>query len=93
MLPNPAFSLLFPLGPKQLEFTLSYAIDILWQRPGRVAAARPNAEKVAENLVNHGLALVCNVYISFADLHMAPGKFRIMNRTKNIRRIRKMVPS
>ena len=28
MLPNPVFSLLFPLGPKQLEFTLSYYADI-----------------------------------------------------------------
>jgi cobalt-zinc-cadmium efflux system outer membrane protein len=79
MLPNPAFSLLFPLGPKQLEFTLSYAIDILWQRPSRVAAAKLNAEKVAENLVSHGLALVRNVYVSFADLHMAREKLRIMD--------------
>ena len=71
MLPNPVFSLLFPAGPKQLEFTLSYTIDVLWQRPKRVAAAKLNAEKVAENLVHNGLALVRNVYISFADLNKA----------------------
>ena len=77
MLPNPVFSLLFPLGPKQMEFTLSYAIDVLWQRPHRIAATRLNAEKVAENLVNNGLALVQDVYISFADLHHATEKLKI----------------
>ena len=68
MLPNPVFSLLFPLGPKQLEFTLSYYADILWQRPGKVAIAELNTENVAENLVQHGLAIVRDVCISYADL-------------------------
>ncbi len=78
MLPNPVFSLMFPVGPKQMEYSLSYAIDVLWQRPKRVAAAKLNTEKVAENLVNHGLALVRNVYVSFADLNMTLGKLKIM---------------
>ena len=78
MLPNPIFSFLFPLGPKQMEFTLSYAIDILWKRPRRVAAAKLNTEKVAENLVNNGLALVRNVYISFADLNMTVERLKII---------------
>jgi cobalt-zinc-cadmium efflux system outer membrane protein len=78
MLPNPAFSYLFPLGPKQMEFTLSFAIDVIWQRPRRVAAAKLNTEKVAENLVNNGLTLVRNVYVSFADLNMAIGRLKII---------------
>jgi len=78
MLPNPVFSLLFPLGPKQLEYTLSFAIDVLWQRPRRVASAKLNTEKVAENLVNHGLALVRNVHISFADLNLSIEKLNIL---------------
>jgi cobalt-zinc-cadmium efflux system outer membrane protein len=78
MLPNPVFSVLFPLGPKQLEYTLSFAVDVLWQRPRRVASANLNAEKVAENLVNNGLALVRNVHVSFADLNLAIEKLKIM---------------
>ena len=78
MIPNPVFSLLFPLGPKQMEFTLSYAIDVLWQRPRRVAGAKINTEKVAENLVNHGLALVRDVHVSFAELNLAMEKLGIM---------------
>lgn len=78
MLPNPVFSLLFPVGPKQLEFTLSYAIDVLWQRPKRVAAAKLNAEKVAENLVQNGLGLVRNVYVSFADLYKVREQLKVL---------------
>ncbi len=43
LLRNPVFSLLFPWGPKQLESTLQFPFDALWQRPRRVAAARLNA--------------------------------------------------
>jgi len=68
MLPNPVFSLLFPLGPKQMEFTLSYYADVLWQRPGKVAIAKLNTENVAENLVQHGLAMVRDVCVAYADL-------------------------
>jgi len=77
MLPNPVFSLLFPLGPKQLEYSLSLAVEALWQRPRRVAAAKLNTEKVAENLVNNGLTLVRNVYVSFADFNMSLKKLEI----------------
>lgn len=38
LLRNPIFSLLFPWGPKQLEWTLQFPVDALWQRPRRVAA-------------------------------------------------------
>ena len=40
MLTNPVLSLLFPVGPKQLEATLRWPIEVLWERPRRVAAAR-----------------------------------------------------
>lgn len=78
MLPNPVFSLLFPIGPKQMEFTLYYAIDVLWQRPKRVAASKLNAEKVAESLVQYGLALVRDVYVSFAELNKLGEQLRVL---------------
>lgn len=68
MLPNPVFSLLFPLGPKQMEFTLIYYAEVLWQRPGKVAIAELNMENVAENLVQHGLAMIRDVSTSYADV-------------------------
>ncbi len=71
LLRNPMLSLLFPLGPKQLEYTLALPIEALWQRPKRVAAAKLDAERVAENLVQHGLDLARKVMIAHADLVLA----------------------
>lgn len=84
MLPNPVFSLLFPIGPKQLEFTLSYAIDVLWQRPKRVAAAKLNTEKVAESLVQNGLGLVRDVYIAFAEVDKTMEQLIVLDGEANL---------
>ena len=78
ILPNPVFSLLFPVGPKQLEFTLSYYADILWQRPRKVAIAKLNTENVAEKLVQHGLTMVRDVSLSFADLSRAREEMKLL---------------
>ena len=67
LLKNPVFSLLFPWGPKQLEFTASFAVDQLWQRPKRIEDARLNAEATAEQLVAHGLRLVADVRMAFFE--------------------------
>jgi outer membrane protein, heavy metal efflux system len=67
LLRNPIFSLLFPVGPKQLEFTLQYPFEALWQRPARVAAARVNTQAVGERLVWDALALVAQVRTAHAD--------------------------
>ena len=68
---NPVFSLLFPWGPKQLEFTLNFPLEFFWQRPQRVKSARLNAEIVADNLIQHGLDLVRRVRIAYAELVLA----------------------
>ena len=68
LLRNPAFSLLFPWGPKQLEATLRFPIDAIWQRPKRLAAAQASAQAVAERLVGAGLTLVGDVKLAHADV-------------------------
>lgn len=67
LLRNPILSLLFPAGPKQLEWTLQFPIDALWQRPRRVAAASLNVRAVGERLVYGGLNLVADVRLAFVD--------------------------
>lgn len=74
MLRNPVFSLLFPVGPKQMEYTLSLPAEFLWQRPYRVAVAKIDAEKIAESLVQNSLELVRTVRISCANLTLAQQK-------------------
>jgi cobalt-zinc-cadmium efflux system outer membrane protein len=67
LLRNPVLSLLFPVGPKQLEWTLQFAVDAVWQRPRRVAAASLNLQAVGQRLVADGLTLVANVRQAYAD--------------------------
>ena len=67
LLKNPILSLLFPWGPKQLEFTASWAVDAAWQRPKRIADAKLTAEAVAEQVVSSGVRLVADVRLAFLD--------------------------
>ena len=68
VLQNPALSLFFPLGPKQLEFAVTWPLQDLWLRPRRVAVARLNAETVADSLVENGLNLAESVKVAYANL-------------------------
>ncbi len=71
LLQNPTFSFLFPLGPKQLEFTLLAPIEAIWQRPKRVAAAEREYERVSQSLVPNGLDLVRDVRLAFTEVAIA----------------------
>ncbi|MCA9321941.1 MAG: TolC family protein, partial [Planctomycetes bacterium] len=66
MLKNPVLSLLFPLGPKQLESTLTAAIDPIWLQPRRVQVARLDLETLAETLVEAGLGLARDTRLAHA---------------------------
>ncbi len=68
---NPILSLLFPAGPKQLEWTVSWPVDTLWQRPKRIAQARLNADAAAEMLVAYGLRLIADVRLAMIDAVIA----------------------
>ncbi len=71
LLQNPVLSLLFPVGTKQLELAITMGLGWLWQRPSRVAAARFDAKKVAEQLVQHGLDLARDVRLAHAEVLLA----------------------
>jgi len=68
LLRNPVLSLLFPVGPKQLEAGIAWQVESIWQRPRRVSMAQLNLESVAEGLVQNGLDLAMQVKIAYADL-------------------------
>ncbi|MDH4239205.1 MAG: TolC family protein [Phycisphaerae bacterium] len=71
MLSNPVFSVLFPVSPKLLETALDIPIDALWQRPHRVAAAKLDAQRLSENLIENGLGLIRDIQIAYGDLLLA----------------------
>ena len=77
LLRNPVFSLLFPVGPKQLEWTLQFPFDALWQRPRRVAAARLNVQAVGQRLVWDALTLVAQARTAHAEALIADRRLQL----------------
>jgi cobalt-zinc-cadmium efflux system outer membrane protein len=77
LLRNPVLSFLFPLGPKQLEWTLQFPFDAIWQRPARVLAARLNGEAVGERLVWDALTLVAETRTVHADAVTADRRLQL----------------
>jgi outer membrane protein, heavy metal efflux system len=80
---NPVFSLLFPWGPKQLEWTLRWPAEVLWERPKRVAAAKLSADSAAQSLVQSGLDLALAVRLAYADLALAIDRQRLAEEAAN----------
>jgi cobalt-zinc-cadmium efflux system outer membrane protein len=76
MLPNPTLSLLFPLGPKQLEYSVALSLDALWLQPRRVSIARGDGARSAQALVQTGLDLVRDVRVASAELALADERVR-----------------
>jgi cobalt-zinc-cadmium efflux system outer membrane protein len=77
LLRNPVLTLLLPWGPKQLEATVKWPIDAIWQRPKRLAAARVSADAVAERLVATGVNLIAATRIAFVDLTAALSRVQL----------------
>jgi cobalt-zinc-cadmium efflux system outer membrane protein len=72
-------SLLFPVGPKQLEATLRWPVEVLWERPRRVSAATLSLEAAAQGLVQSGLNLAMSVRIAYTDLALAVERQSLAN--------------
>ena len=73
-LPNPTFSLLFPIGPRQLELSVLVPIAALVQRPFRVKAAKLDVERAARGLLQRGLDLVRDARLAWIDVEAAKAR-------------------
>ncbi len=86
LLKNPILSFLFPLGPKQLEATVTLPLEIFWQRPRRVAAAKVDLERVATGLEQNALDLARDTRLAFFDVLLAQDRARLARETADLRR-------
>jgi cobalt-zinc-cadmium efflux system outer membrane protein len=68
LLPNPVLSVLFPLGPKQLESAVKLPLEFLLLRPRKLDLAEIECERLAAALVQDGLDLVRSVRAAYARL-------------------------
>ena len=84
MMRNPIFTLLLPLGPKQLEFTTTIPFEAIWQRPRRIAAAKLDVERVAGNLAQSGLDLVRTAKLSYADAALAADRLALARESSGL---------
>jgi cobalt-zinc-cadmium efflux system outer membrane protein len=83
LLRNPVLSVLFPWGPKQFEATASWAIDSIWQRPRRLAAARLDVDAIAARLIQDGVVLVGTVRSAYIQAVSAGRRAEIARETAN----------
>jgi outer membrane protein, heavy metal efflux system len=90
LLSNPVFSLLFPIGTKQLDALFNFPFEVLWQRPKRVAAAKANLDRVAKSLETNGLNLVRDVRLAYTEVQLAEDRVRL---TTNAVEIREQIPT
>ncbi len=86
LLKNPILTFLFPLGPKQLEATINFPIEVFWQRPRRVAAARVELDRVATSLEQTTLNLVRDVRVGYADTLLAHDRMLLSQQSVALRR-------
>ncbi|MFT5405962.1 MAG: cobalt-zinc-cadmium efflux system outer membrane protein [Verrucomicrobiales bacterium] len=82
--PNPTLSVLFPLGPKQLEFAAKFPLEAIWLRPRRVEAAQIDAGALAKTLTQNGVDLIRNVKLSCADLRLAESQVSLAQEQRDL---------
>ncbi len=76
-LPNPTLSFLLPIGPRQLEASVTYPVGALIQMPFRVAAAKLDVERTARALVEIALDLVRDVRLAHAEVVLAQRRVHV----------------
>lgn len=77
LLPNPVFSVLFPVGARQWESTLAIPLEALLLRPRRMTVAELQSRRVVQRLMQNGLDLVRDVRVAWADLALARDRTRL----------------
>jgi len=86
LISDPQFSLFFPLGPKQLEFTTFQAVDALWLQAIRVKAAELDVDQVSQSIVQNGLDVIRDARIAHANFVAATEQATVSREAADLRR-------
>ncbi|WEK38385.1 MAG: TolC family protein [Candidatus Pseudobacter hemicellulosilyticus] len=74
---NPLLRYLAPNGTVQPSGYINFAIDFIWQRPARIAAAKLNAERVRDSMVQKGFTLIRDAQLAYTDLLLAQQRWSV----------------
>ena len=85
MVANPLLRYLSPNAGIMAQGYINFALDFLWLRPKRIAAARVEAERIGGNMIQRGFLLVRDVQTSFANLQFARDRAAILAENARIR--------
>lgn len=85
IIPNPLLRYIAPWGLSMASGYLNFYLEALWQRPIRIAAARLEARKTAESMVQRAFELIRNAQLAYADLLLARQKQAILARDLQVR--------
>lgn len=85
LISDPQFTLFFPLGPKQLEFTAFQAVDLLWLQPIRVRSSELDLDQVSQSLVQNGLDVIRDVRAAHSDLILAADRETMSQEASSLR--------
>jgi cobalt-zinc-cadmium efflux system outer membrane protein len=85
IIPNPLLRYIAPWGLAMASGYLNFYLEALWQRPRRIAAAKLEARKTAENMVQRGFLLVRDAQLAYADMLLARQKQAILAQDLQVR--------
>jgi cobalt-zinc-cadmium efflux system outer membrane protein len=81
LIANPDAVLLIPVGPKQLEATITAPLESLWLRGPRTHSAQLSNDRNAARLTQAGLDLIRDVRWAYAELALARRKVELARET------------
>ena len=85
LLRNPRLDVLAPVGAKPFELLLTLPIDVLWQRPRRIAASQQALDQLAQSLIQNGLNTARDARWAHADVVQALDRAAVAKQSTELR--------
>lgn len=82
---NPLLRYLSPASGISTSGYINFGLDFIWQRPQRIKAAKLNADRVADSLLQKGFLLIRDVQLAYTDVILNQQRFAITRELTGIR--------
>jgi len=85
LLRNPRLDMLMPVGAKPFELLLNFPIEVVWQRPRRIAASQQALDQLAQSLIQNGLNTARDARWAHADVVQAMERTAVAKQSAELR--------